>query len=68
MRSKYKISALILILALIWMQEAKAYINPGTGSYFFQAVASFFMGIVFFFKNIARAVGLIKEDKAEDEN
>ncbi|MBS4759867.1 MAG: hypothetical protein KHX03_04125 [Clostridium sp.] len=47
----------ILILTFIFIlfvnnEEAKAYINPGSGSYIFQAIAGGILSILYFFKKI----------------
>jgi hypothetical protein len=69
---KLKIFVFFVFLALINSEDAQAYINPGTGSYFFQVLISFFMGIVFFFKNIFKLVkkclGLKVESESEEIN
>ncbi len=47
----------VLVLTFIFIifvnnEEAKAYINPGSGSYIFQAVAGGILSILYFFKKI----------------
>lgn len=51
--AKYKFFVImVLVVMFLPMQDANAYINPGTGSHFFQIIASFFAGIGFFFKRL----------------
>lgn len=51
MRNKYLLFAIFAIL-LLNTQDAHAYINPGTGSYFFQTIISGVLSILFLFKKL----------------
>lgn len=44
--NKFKLCLVALLLILIWQTEAFAYINPGSGSEFFQIVMSLFTAFV----------------------
>ena len=62
----------IFILALCFVFlvqfDANAYINPGTGSDFFQMLIALILGIIKFFKNIVRRIKSIFGFKSNKKN
>lgn len=46
-------------MALLFPSEVKAYIDPGSGSYFVQIVIAIFLSSLFFIKSYLRKIILI---------
>ena len=62
---------LAFCLALLAQSDAHAYINPGTGSDFFQMLIGIILGIAKFFKSIIRKIKNIlgfKNDKKDNDD
>ena len=60
---------LVLCLAVISNQEAKAYINPGSGSYIFQTIIGGILGIFYLFKKMfLTVIGIFKPNKKHMQN
>lgn len=55
---KYFLSAFFIALLLV-QQDANAYINPGSGSDFFQMFVAIILGVIKFFKNIVKKIKAI---------
>lgn len=56
------------LITILFSHTVFAYIDPGTGSIIFQAIAAAALGIGFAFKMSYRRIkGLFKRDKTEDE-
>ncbi len=56
MKSKVRLIVFTLLLLIIWQGTAQAYINPSSGSDFFQIIMSVISGIAMGFKKIFKFI------------
>ena len=55
-RNKLALILILFVVIMCYPSDAFAYINPGSGSDFFQMVMSFFAGVMAFFKGIYNSI------------
>jgi len=55
MRSN-KVCFVTLLFLMVYIEEANAYLDPGTGSYFFQLLIATVIGGLFFFKQLWKKI------------
>lgn len=48
------LTGLVFFFLIVLAQDAHAYLDPGTGSYFFQILIAGLLGVLFFMKNFWR--------------
>ena len=60
------------VLGVLCSVRLQAYVDPGAGSYVFQILFAFFLGLLFWSKQILRALALLfgrsRKSKSEDQN
>lgn len=52
----YKALAFIILFFCVFTQDAYAYLDPGTGSYFLQILIASLLGALFFIKSFWRVI------------